>query len=140
MANPEVHSKSSVKRWGGKVSDYLPIHELIDSPKATINNNSARLLTHNTWFAYTIIPKIFGYNIINSDGKSVDTVDIAMLHLSEDFRHNGIPTPQDYLENLVVQPWMNNGVKPIPSVEAQKRSRELLEKLREERLEEETTS
>jgi hypothetical protein len=130
MANPLIHSKSSVKRWGGQVSDYLPIHELIDSPKATINNNSARLLTHNTWFAYTIIPKIFGYNIINSSGKSVDTVDIAMLHLSEDFRHKGIPTPQDYLENLVVQPWMNNGMQPIPSVEAQKNSRELLEKLR----------
>ena len=67
MANPLIHSKSSVKRWGGKVEDYLPIHELIDSPKATMNNNSSRMLTHNTWFAYTIIPKIFGYNIINSE-------------------------------------------------------------------------
>jgi hypothetical protein len=133
IMNPFFHSKSSVKRWGGKVEDYIQLHELLDSPKATINNNSARLLTHNTWFVYTIIPKIFGYNIINSDGKSVDTIDIAMLHLAEDFRFKGIPTPQDYLENLVVQPWMNNGVKEIPSVEAQKRSRELLEKLRLEK-------
>lgn len=132
MANPLIHSKSSVKRWGGVVEDYLPIHELIDSPKATMNNNSARLLTHNTWFAYHIIPKVFGYNITNSDGKSVDVVDIAMLHISEDFRHKGIPTPQDYLENLVVQPWMNNAVKDIPSVEAQKRSIELLERIRQE--------
>ena len=132
MANPLIHSKSSVKRWGGKVEDYLAIHELIDSPKATINNNSARALTHNTWFAYTIIPKVFGYNITNSDGKSVDVVDIAMLHISEDFRHKGIPTAQDYLENMVVQAWFNNGVKDIPSVEAQMRSRELLEKLRQE--------
>ena len=132
MANPLIHSKSSVKRWGGVVEDYLPIHELIDSPKATMNNNSARLLTHNTWFAYYIVPKVFGYNITNSDGKSVDVVDIAMLHISEDFRHKGIPTPQDYLENLVIQPWMNNAVKDIPSVEAQKRSKELLEKIRQE--------
>jgi len=130
MANPMIHSKSSVKRWGGKVEDYLAIHELIDSPKATMNNNTSRALTHNTWFAYTIIPKIFGYNITNSDGKSVDTIDIAMLHISEDFRHKGIPTAQDYLENMVVQPWFSNGVKPIPSVEAQQRSKELLEKLR----------
>ena len=49
----------------------------------------------------------------------------------QDFRHLGVPTPQDYLENLVVQPWMNNGVKPIPSVEAQKEARELLNRLRE---------
>lgn len=129
--NPEVHSKSSVKRWGGKVGDYLPIHKLLDSPKATMNNNSSRMLTHNTWFIYEIIPLIFGYNIVNSDGRSVDTVDIAMLHVAEDFRMKGIPTPQDYLENMVVQPWMNNGVKPIPSVEAQKTAREFLEKFRE---------
>lgn len=128
--NPLIHSKSSVKRWGGKVENYLPIHQLLDSPKSCMNNNTARCLTHNTWFAYEIIPKIFGYNIINSDGKSVDTVDIAMLHISEDFKHKGIPTPQDYLENMVVQGWMNNGVKEIPSVEASKRSKELLEKLR----------
>jgi len=136
MANPEIHSKSSVKRWGGEISDYIKIHELIDSPKATMNSNSARVLTHQTWFVYTIIPKIFGYNIVNSDGRSVDTIDIAMLHISEDFRHKGIPTAQDYLENIVVQPWFNNGVKPIPSVDAHNRSKELLEKLREESVEE----
>jgi len=135
MANPLIHSKSSVKRWGGKVEDYLPIHELLDSPKATMNNNTSRMLTHNIWFCYHIIPKIFGYNITNSDGRSVDTVDIAMLHCAEDFRMQGIPTVQDYLENMVVQPWMNNGAKPLPSQEAKDAARELLERLREEQKE-----
>lgn len=135
MANPRIHSLSSVKRWGGKVEDYLPIHELLDSPKTTMNNNTSRMLTHNIWFCYHIIPKIFGYNITNSDGRSVDTVDIAMLHCAEDFRMQGIPTVQDYLENMVVQPWMNNGAKPLPSQEAKDAARELLEKLREEQKE-----
>jgi hypothetical protein len=135
MANPLIHSKSSVKRWGGKVEDYLPIHELLDSPKTTMNNNTSRMLTHNIWFCYHIIPKIFGYNITNSDGRSVDTVDIAMLHCAEDFRMQGIPTVQDYLENMVVQPWMNNGAKPLPSQEAKDVARELLERLREEQKE-----
>ncbi len=130
--NPLYHSKSSVKRWGGKVEDYIQIHELLDSPKTTMNNNTSRMLTHNIWFCYHIIPKIFGYNITNSDGRSVDTVDIAMLHVSEDFRMQGIPTVQDYLENMVVQPWMNNGAKPLPSQEAKDAARDLLEKLREE--------
>lgn len=125
MANPLIHSKSSVKRWGGKVEDYIAIHELIDSPKVAMNNNTSRMLTHNTWFAYHIIPKIFGYNIVNSDGKSVDTVDIAMLHIAEDFRHRFIPTPQDYLKHMQVQPWMNNGIREIPSEES-KREIELL--------------
>ena len=131
MANPLIHSKSSVTRWGGKVEDYLPIHELIDSPKTTMNNNSSRLMTHNTWFSYHIIPRIFGYNIINSDGKSVDTVDIAMLHIAEDFRFKFIPTPQDYLKHLQVQPWMNNGVKDIDNEESKEVVTEFLTNLKQ---------
>lgn len=134
MSNPLIHSRSSVKRWGGQVSDYIQLHELLDSPKATMNNNSSRMLTHNTWFAYTIIPKIFGYNIVNSDGKSVDSVDIAMLHIVEDFRGRFAPTPQDYLKHLEVQSWMNNGVKDVDNPEALKVADELKQKLRLERL------
>ena len=132
MANPLVHSKSSVKRWGGEVGDYLSIHELLDSPKATMNNNSSRLLTHNTWFAYHIIPKIFGYNITNSDGKNIDTVDIAMLHIAEDFRMKFVPTAQDYLKHLDVQPWMCNGVKDLESKEGSELVEKLNQKLKDE--------
>ena len=137
MGNPLHHSKSSVKRWGGSISCYIAIHELLDSPKSCMNNNTGRMMTHNTWFAYTIIPKIFGYNIINSDGKSVDTVDIAMLHIAEDYRYQ-IPTPQDFLKHMEIQPWMNNGVKPIPSQEGEAIVKDLLERLREDRQEVET--
>ena len=129
MANPLIHSKSSVKRWGGKVEDYLAIHELIDSPKVTMNNNSSRCLTHNTWFAYHIIPKIFGYNIVNSEGKSVDTVDIAMLHIAEDFRMKFVPTAQDYLKHIQVQAWFNNGVKELDNEEGYEVANNLIKKL-----------
>lgn len=130
MANPYIHARSSVKRFGGSIEDYLEIHILLDSPKVAMNNNTSRMLTHNTWFAYEIVPKIFGYNIINSEGKSVDVVDIAMLHISEDFRHKFIPTPQDYLQHMQVQPWMNNGVKSIDNEVSEEYNRLLLEKLR----------
>jgi hypothetical protein len=118
MSNPLIHSRSSVKRWGGKVEDYIEIHKFLDSPKSCMNNNTSRMLTHNTWFIYEVIPKVFGYNITNSENKSVDTVDIAMLHVSEDFRHRFIPTPQDYLKHIVLQPWMNNGVKDVDNDES----------------------
>jgi hypothetical protein len=133
MANPLIHSQSSVKRWGGKVEDYLPIHELIDSPKATMNNNTSRMLTHNIWFCYNIIPKVFGYNITNSAGKSVDTVDIAMLHVAEDFRMKFIPTVQDYLKHMEVQPWMCNGVKDVENPEATENAKNLINKLQQEK-------
>lgn len=120
--NPMVHSKSSAKRWGGKPEDYLPIHEVLDSPKATMNNNTSRMLTHNIWFCQYIIPKIFGYEIVNSDGKRVSTVDIAMLHVAEDFRMKYIPTVQDYLKHMEVQPWMNNGIGEPPDSVKEKQS------------------
>lgn len=129
MANPMIHAKSSVKRWGGKVEDYIEIHELLDSPKATMNNNTSRMLTHNTWFVYHIIPKIFGYNITNSDGKSVDTVDIAMLHVAEDFRMKFVPTVQDYLKHMEVQPWMCNGVKELDNEEGKQIVNDLILKI-----------
>ena len=113
MANPEIHAKSSAKRWGGNYKDYIEIHELIDSPKVVMNNNTARTLTHNTWFAYHIIPKIFGYTIVNSAGRRVETIDIAMLHIAEDFKMRFVPTAQDYLKHLQLQPWMNNGVQHL---------------------------
>ena len=97
-----------------------------------MNNNTSRMLTHNTWFAYEVIPLIFGYNIINSAGKSVDTIDIAMLHIAEDYKMKFVPTPQDYLKHLQVQPWMCNGVKDLGCAEAQKRSKDLLDKIRQE--------
>ena len=130
MANPMIHSKSSVKRWGGVVEDYIAIHELIDSPKATMNNNASRLLTHNTWFAYTIIPKVFGYNITNSAGKSVDTIDIAMLHILEDFRMKFVPTPQDFLKHLKLPDWIHNGVKLIDNPGSIETANVFLAKLR----------
>ena len=118
MANPYIHSKSSAKRYGGKPEDYMEIHKLLDLPKVCMNNHTNRFLTHNTFFAYEIIPKVFGYNIINSDGKSVDTVDVALYHILEDFRMQFIPTPQDFLKHMEVQKWMQNGVKLIDNPEA----------------------
>jgi hypothetical protein len=113
MANPHIHAKSSVRRWKGKIEDYIEIHRFLDSPKSTMTNVTGRMLTHNTWFIYEVMPRVFGYNITNSDGKSVDVVDICLLHCLEDFRMRFIPTPQDYLRHMEIQPWMNNGVKDI---------------------------
>jgi hypothetical protein len=127
--NPHIHSKSSVKRWGGRVEDYLPLHQFLDSPKATMNNNTSRMLTHNTWFIYEVMPRVFGYNIVNSDGRSVDVVDIAMLHVAEDYRMKFIPTPQDFLKHMQLQPWMHNGVKDIDNEEAEQFAEHIKEKL-----------
>jgi hypothetical protein len=132
MANAQIHSQSSVKRWGGKIEYYIAIHELIDSPKACMNNNSSRLITHNVWFCYNIIPKIFGYNLINSSGKRVDTIDIAMLHVAEDFRMKFVPTLEDYLKHLTLPAWIHNGVKDVENPIATQFAIDLIDKLQTE--------
>lgn len=132
MSNELVHSKSSVKRWGGKIEDYIAIHELIDSPKACMNNNSSRLVTHNQWFIYTIIPKVFGYFITNSDNKQVDTRDIAALHVLEDFRMKFIPTLENYLTHMTLPEWIHNGVKDIEDDSSKQAAFDFIEKLRQQ--------
>jgi hypothetical protein len=52
-----------------------------------------------------------------------------MLHIAEDFRMKFVPTPQDYLKHLQVQPWMNNGVKELDTEEGKLIVQELNQKL-----------
>ena len=114
MSKPYIHAKASVKRYGGVVADYLPIHNLMDSSKAAIADNRHRALTHNSWFVGTILELVFGTTITNSDGKVVSVRDIGEEHVLEDYGMKFIPTPQDFLQEIPMQDWMQNekGIPP----------------------------
>jgi len=45
--------------------------------------------------------------IVNSAGREVSVREIGEIHVLEDFGLKFIPTAQDYLENMVMQQWMN---------------------------------
>ncbi len=115
MSKPYIHALSSVKHHGGVVSDYLPLHEFMDSSKATIADNRHRALTHNSWFILTIIPKVFGETFVNSDGKTVSSRDIAEEHVQEDYGNRFIPSAQDFLQEMEYTEWMTNGKGSPPS-------------------------
>lgn len=112
MAKPEVHAASSARRFGGKMEDYLPIHQLMDSSKGAFPDNRHRALTHNAWFIGPdgILERVFGTSITNSDGRSVSVRILGEQHILEDFGNRFIPSVQDYLENMDMQEWMNNGM------------------------------
>ncbi len=114
MPKPWLHAVSSARRYGGKPEDYLEIHNLLDSSKAAIPDHRHRFLTHNSWFIGTILEKVFGTTIVNSDGKDVSVRDIGEQHVLEDFNQKFIPTAQDYLQEVEYQPWMDGG-KGVPS-------------------------
>lgn len=113
MAKPEIHAENSARRFGGKMEDYLPIHQLMDSSKSAFPDNRHRALTHNSWFIGPdgILERVFGTSITNSDGRSVSVRIIGEQHILEDFNGRFIPTVQDYLENTEMQLWMNNGMR-----------------------------
>lgn len=115
MAKPWTHAESSSRRFGGKPEDYIRIHEEIDSSKKYMPDNRGRALTHNSWFVYDILPKIFGTTLTNSDGKVVSVSLVGEYHLLEDFGGKFIPSPQDYLQEIEMQPWMQNGMGSPPS-------------------------
>jgi hypothetical protein len=58
---------------------------------------------------------IYGYTFKNSDGKDVSVKDVCEQHILEDFAMKFIPTPQDFIENMEFQDWMQNGLKGSPS-------------------------
>jgi hypothetical protein len=125
MSKPLIHAQSSARRYGGKPEDYLPLHQLMDSSKGTIADNRHRALTHNSWFIGPNGPLelIFGVTITNSDGRQVSVRDLGEQHILEDFGRKFIPSAQDYLAEMEIKPWMNNGLGVPPSfakIEAKK--------------------
>jgi hypothetical protein len=107
MGKPHQHAESSVKKFGGKVQNYLEVHILLDSSKMAFADNRHRALTHNSWFVNHILPKIFGDTITNSDGKLISVIDIAEQHILEDFNYHFIPTAQDYLLLMTKTSWLH---------------------------------
>ncbi len=127
MANPLKHSQSSVKLWGGKVEDYLPLHNKMDSSKKYFSDNRHRALTHNMFFIFEVMIPLFGEYITNSDGKLVSVKDICEWHILEDFGKKYIPNVSDYLSEMEIKSWMANGLGEGPA--SQKKVKQVTERV-----------
>ena len=112
MAKPLIHAKNSARKFGGHYTDYMEIHEFMDSSKSVIGDGRHRALTHNTWFISVVIPRVFGETMVReSDGMLISTRDIAEQHVLEDYGMRFIPTAADFLSEMEHQDWMLNGKK-----------------------------
>lgn len=100
---PHIHSKNSVRKFGGAVSDYQPIHDLIDSSKSCVADVRHRAVMHSAFGIY-LVERVFGATLKNADGGIVSVRDVAEEHVLEDL--GKIPTLQDYLEHMTLAPWM----------------------------------
>ena len=78
MSKSDVHAKNSVKIFGGNQSDYIEIHEMMDSSKAFHSDNRHRTIFHHAAGIY-YMQKMFG-----TDFDSVDRLR-AKYNLPEEF-------------------------------------------------------
>ena len=105
--NTVYHARVCVKKWGGVIEDYLPIHEWFDATKATVADFRHRALRHHAFGIFECEEK-FGPYITNSSGRKVPTRLIGELHVREDCGGK-IPSVQDWVTSIKPQRWMNHG-------------------------------
>jgi len=114
MSKPWIHSKIDAKKFGGEPSDYLHIHEWFDQTKGHIGDNRHRAILHTT-FGIMLATQVFGETFARkSDGVIVSTRDVGESHVLVDNNNKFIPTMQDYLAEMTIQPWMLNGRDGYP--------------------------
>ena len=119
MAHPYHHALSSVKKYGGKVEDYIEVHSWFDQTKSHWADPRHRAVLHSS-FGIFLSEQVFGKTITNSSGRVIPVRWIGEQHVVEDC--GCIPTIENWLEGLPLKPFM---MKP------QKLSQQLLEKEKE---------
>jgi hypothetical protein len=98
--NAVLHSQISVKRRGGAIEDYLPVHDFMDSTKELCSDNRHRIL-HTLWGIRRVIIPVFGHTIVNSDGKKINVKDLCEQdHILPDYQNRFIPTLSDFAESI----------------------------------------
>lgn len=80
---PYIHAELSVRKYGGKLQDYIPIHDFFDQTKAHHADMRHRMILHNAWGIF-MCEKQFGTFITNSDGNHVQVRDIGEDHVLQD--------------------------------------------------------
>ncbi len=115
MAHPYHHALSSVKKWGGKIEDYLPIHSWFDESKSMMADSRHRALRHHTEGIF-MAERLFGPTLTNSDGRVVPVRWVGEQHVNEDLGR--IPSMQDWFANIIPQPWMSRQAVKLSALDS----------------------
>ena len=114
MAHPYHHSLSSIKKWGGIVADYQPIHDWFDQSKQIIADFRHRALRHHAEGIF-MAETLFGSTITLSTGRIVPVRWIGEQHVREDFGF--IPSFADWVKAIRPAPWMGRALRLSDSLE-----------------------
>jgi len=107
MAHPYHHALSSVKKWGGIVEDYLPIHNWFDESKQLTADFRHRALRHHAEGIF-MCERLYGITITISTGKIIPTRWVGEQHVKEDLGF--IPSFSDWVKEIQPKKWMGNTI------------------------------
>ena len=108
-----LHGKIHAKKYGGVPEDYADIDDFIDSTKQAVAAVRHRAILHSA-FGCFLVERMFGRTRRNSDGREYSPRDIAEDHIQQDLGF--IPTMEQYLNNMAIQPWMSGTEKKNTSI------------------------
>ena len=103
MAHPFNHAESSARKFGGEASEYLALHEWLDSSKSHLADFRHRALRHHSEGIF-MLERLFGTTITLSTGRVLPVRFVGEQHVLEDLGR--IPTVQDWLLKIQPEPWM----------------------------------
>ena len=106
MAHCYYHALSSVRKWGGAVDDYLPLHQWFDQSKAILADPRHRALRHHAEGIF-MLESLFGATIVNTDGRTVPVRLVGEQHVREDLGF--IPSFADWARLIAPEAWMLRG-------------------------------
>lgn len=95
---PLQHAQISAKTHGGIWSDYIEIHNFLDSSKAACAHFKHRFLLHHRE-GISLGGRIFGANLLNSEGKVIETERLLTEHLIEDL--GKVVSVEDWARDLL---------------------------------------
>ncbi len=104
MAHPYHHSLSSMRKWGGEVSDYLPLHTWFDLMSKAIAGISGTARCGITPRVFFMLETVFGPTLTLSSGKVIPTRWVGEQHVQEDLGF--IPSFADWMRAIRPLPWM----------------------------------
>lgn len=95
---PLQHAQISQKVYGGHWTDYIEIHNFLDSSKATCAHFKHRFLLHHTE-GIELGVRIFGASLVNGENKTIETRRLLTEHLIEDVGR--VVTVEDWARYLL---------------------------------------
>lgn len=93
--NSRLHAEHSAQIFGGKPEQYLAIHEMIDGNKVASSSIFGRFFMHHYDIGGEILYALFGKTIKVNSKIKVDTKEILLQHLIEDY--DQIPVLQNWM-------------------------------------------